>query len=101
MIRLLRSGLRPYWKQITVVMVLLLVQAIANLYEVQVRKSNYSAERHHIRSQRFFYGMLAAQLGVIIATFAIAARKRNLLWALAAAAGSAAVAFAIYVYVCV
>ena len=76
-------------------------QAIANLYEVQVRKSNYSAERHHIRSQRFFYGMLAAQLGVIIATFAIAARKRNLLWALAAAAGSAAVAFAIYVYVCV
>ena len=32
MIRLLRSGLRPYWKQITVVMVLLLVQAIANLY---------------------------------------------------------------------
>ncbi len=32
MIRLLRSGLRPYWKQITVVLVLLLVQAIANLY---------------------------------------------------------------------
>jgi ATP-binding cassette subfamily B multidrug efflux pump len=31
-IRLLRSGLRPYWKQITVVLVLLLVQAIANLY---------------------------------------------------------------------
>ena len=32
MIRLLRSGLRPYWRQILVVMVLLLVQAIANLY---------------------------------------------------------------------
>jgi len=31
-IRLLRSGLRPYWRQILVVMVLLLVQAIANLY---------------------------------------------------------------------
>src|SRR5262245_21777664 len=46
-------------------------QAIANLYELQVRKSNMSAERHHARSQRFFFGMLAAQLGVIISTFAI------------------------------
>ena len=35
---------------------------------------------------------------VIIATFSIAAQKRNLLWSLAAAAGLAAVAFAIYVY---
>ena len=73
-------------------------QAIANFYELQVRKSNISAERHHYRSQRFFYGMLGAQLGVIIATFAIAARQRNLLWSLAAAAGLLAVAFAIYVY---
>ena len=32
MIRLLRERLRPYWRQIAVVMVLLLVQAIANLY---------------------------------------------------------------------
>ena len=73
-------------------------QAIANLHELQVRKSNTSAARHHTRSQRFFYGMLAAQLGVIISTFAIAARQRNLLWSLAAAAGLLAVAFAIYVY---
>ena len=73
-------------------------QAIANFYELQVRKSNISAERHHNRSQRFFYGMLAAQLGVIIATFAIAARQRNLLWSLAAAAGLLAIAFAVYVY---
>jgi hypothetical protein len=73
-------------------------QAIANLYELQVRKNNISAERHHTRSQRFFYGMLAAQMAVIIATFAIAARKRNLLWSLAAAAGMAAISFAIYVY---
>jgi hypothetical protein len=73
-------------------------QVIANLYEVQVRKNNLSAERHHTRSQRFFYGMLAAQMAVIMATFAMAARKRNLLWGLAAAAGVAAVAFAAYVY---
>jgi hypothetical protein len=57
-----------------------------------------SAERHHRRSQRFFYGMLGAQLGVIVSTLAMAARKRNLLWSLAAVAGSAAIAFAIYVY---
>ena len=73
-------------------------QAIAGLYELQVRKSNISAERHHDRSQRFFFGMLAAQLGVIVSTLAMAARQRNLLWALAAAAGLLAVAFAIYVY---
>lgn len=73
-------------------------QSIANLYELQVRKNNISAERHHKRSQKFFFGMLAAQAAVIIATFALAARKRSLLWSLAAAAGVAAVLFAIYVY---
>ncbi len=73
-------------------------QAIANLYELQVRKSNISAERHHARSQRFFFGMLAAQLGVIVSTLAMAARQRNLLWGIAAAAGLLAIAFAIYVY---
>jgi hypothetical protein len=73
-------------------------QAIANFYELLVRKSNISAERHHNRSQRFFFGMLAAQLGVIVSTLAMAARQRNLLWALAAAAGLLAIAFAVYVY---
>jgi len=73
-------------------------QAIASLYELQVRKNNLSAERHHSRSQRFFYGMLGAQLAVIISTFSIAARQRNLLWTLAAAAGVTALIFAAYVY---
>jgi len=73
-------------------------QAIANLYELQVRRSNLSAERHHARSQKFFFGMLGAQFGVIVSTFAMAARNRNLLWSLAAAAGLLAIAFAIYVY---
>jgi hypothetical protein len=73
-------------------------QTIGVLYEEQVRQSNATAERHHERSQRFFYGMLAAQAGVIIATFAIAARKRNLLWTIAAAAGLIAVLFAVWVY---
>jgi hypothetical protein len=73
-------------------------QAIASLYELQVRKNNISAEHHHGRSQKFFYGMLGAQLAVIISTFSIAARQRNLLWTLAAAAGVTAFIFAGYVY---
>ena len=64
-----------------------------------MRKSNISAERHHARSQRFFYGMLAAQCAVIIATFAIAARQRNLLWSIAAVVGLLAIILAVYVYV--
>lgn len=73
-------------------------QAIAGIYELQVRKSNIEAERHHQRSARFFYGMLAAQMGVIISTFSLAAQKRNWLWSFAAAAGLIAVSFAVYVY---
>jgi hypothetical protein len=73
-------------------------QSIANLYELQVRKINVSAERHHRRSGKFFFGMLAAQAAVIVSTFAIAAQKRNFLWSLAAVAGLAAISFAVYVY---
>ena len=73
-------------------------QAVANLYELQVRQSNMAAERHHRRSERFFFGMLAAQAAVITATFALAARQRSLLWGLAAGVGVVAVAFAVYVY---
>ena len=73
-------------------------QAIANIYELQVRQNNLSAEKHHNRSKNFFFGMLASQMAVIISTFAIAARKKSLLWSLAAAAGAAAVCFSIYVY---
>ncbi len=75
-----------------------LTSDVARLYELQVAKANAQAERHHLRSQRFFFGMLAAQAAVIVATFALAARKRNLLWGVAAGAGVIAVAFAIYVY---
>jgi hypothetical protein len=72
--------------------------AVAGIYELQVRQNNYTAEQHHRRSGNFFFGMLAAQLAVIVSTFAIAARQRNFLWSVAATAGSAAVAFSVYVY---
>jgi hypothetical protein len=71
---------------------------VANIFELQVRQNNYSAEEHHQRSGQFFFGMLAAQLGVIVSTFAIAARQKNFLWSLAAAAGAVAVGFSVYVY---
>lgn len=73
-------------------------QTVASLIEIQVRKSNLSAERFHERSKKFFYGMLGAQMAVIFSTFAIAASKRSFLWGLAAAAGIAALLFAGYVY---
>jgi hypothetical protein len=73
-------------------------QAIAGIYELQVRKSNLTSERHQRRSVRFFYGMLGTQAAVIVSTLAMAARKRNFLWGLAAGAGLLALAFAIYVY---
>ena len=73
-------------------------QTVAGIYELQVRQGNASAEKHHRRSGKFFFGMLAAQMGVIISTFAIAARQKSFLWAVAAAAGAAAVSFSVYVY---
>jgi hypothetical protein len=74
-------------------------QSVAAVYELQVRKSNLIAERHHRRSQKFFFGMLAGQAGVIISTFAMAARKRNLLWTLAAGVGLVALLLSIYVFI--
>jgi len=73
-------------------------QAVAHVYELQVRQSNLRAERHRRRSQQFFFGMLIAQAAVVVSTFSLAAHKRSFLWMLAAGAGLAAIAFSIYVY---
>lgn len=73
-------------------------QSVARLLDLQVRQSNLAAERHQRRSTRFFYGMLGAQAAVLVSTFALAARRRSLLWSLAASAGLGAVSFAAYVY---
>jgi hypothetical protein len=73
-------------------------QAAAELYEVQVRKSGITSERHRTRSKNFFYGMLAAQAGVTIASLSLAVRKKSILWSLAGLAGLGAVIFGGYVY---
>jgi hypothetical protein len=71
----------------------------AEMYEIQVRKSSALSERHRDRSKDFFFGMLAAQAGVTIATLSLAVKHKSVLWALASLTGLAAVLFAVYVHV--
>ena len=73
-------------------------QQTAYLYEVAVRKTSWQSDRSLIRSRYFFYGMLAAQAAVLIATFSLAVRERSWLWVLAATIGILALFYAGYVY---
>ncbi len=73
-------------------------QAVAGLYELNVRKASLASDRHRDRSTKFFLAMLAAQAGVTIATFSLAVRLRSVLWSMATVAGLAALGFAAYVY---
>lgn len=69
------------------------------LYELRVRRSGVESDRHRERSKNFFYSMLLAQLGVTVASLALARRQRRSLWLFAAFAGLAAVCFSSYIYV--
>jgi hypothetical protein len=73
-------------------------QVSAWLHEIQVEKSGLLSERHRYRSSLFFFGMLAAQAGVTIATITLALRRRSILWTLATLAGLTAVVLSGYVY---
>jgi len=73
-------------------------QRIAGLYEIEVHQSSFRSDRHRSRSKLFFYGMLCAQAGVAIASLSLAARQRNVLWALAGLAGTTALVLSLYVY---
>jgi hypothetical protein len=70
----------------------------AGLYEVQVHLNSLNSARHRTRSKLFFFGMLAAQAGVTVASLSLAVRQRNILWGLAGLAGIGAVLFSGYVY---
>jgi hypothetical protein len=76
-------------------------QETAYLYEVLVREAAFNSDTLKTRSQNIFYGMLAAQGGVTVATFTLAMRKRSFLWGLATAAGLAAVTIGAYSFVAV
>jgi hypothetical protein len=73
-------------------------QQTAYLYEVMVRKTDWESERHRVRSRYFFFGMLAAQAAVTIATLSLAVKERSWLWTMAATIGVLALAYAGYVY---
>ncbi|HKI33015.1 MAG TPA: DUF4337 family protein [Gemmataceae bacterium] len=72
-------------------------QAVAGLYELDVRKASLESDRHRERSTHLFYAMLAAQAGVTIATFSLAVRYRSVLWGLAALAGLGALGIGAFV----
>jgi Domain of unknown function (DUF4337) len=73
-------------------------EELAWLYEIQVTRSDVTAERHRQRSRFFFYGMLASQAGVTIASLALAMRHKSVLWSTATIAGIGAMIFSAYVY---
>ncbi len=73
-------------------------QHAASLYAVRVARSSLISDTHRLRGQLFFFGMLGAQAGVAIASLALAARQKSLLWSLAALAGLGAMALSTWVF---
>jgi hypothetical protein len=73
-------------------------QAVGFLYEVRVRWSAAESDRHRDRSEKFFYAMLAAQVGATVSALGLARKHKSLLWALAGLAGVVSVAIGAYVY---
>lgn len=73
-------------------------QWIGFLLEVRVKHSTEESDRHRQRSENFFLAMLAAQVGGVGSSLALARKKRSILWLVAGLAGLAATAFGAYVY---
>jgi hypothetical protein len=73
-------------------------QRLAELYEVQVHRNGALSDMHRTRSKNFFFGMLGAQAGVAISSFALAARQKSVFWMLATILGIGALLFSGYVY---
>jgi hypothetical protein len=73
-------------------------QWVGYLFEVRVKTSSVQSDRHRHRSENFFIAMLAAQVGAVGSSLALARKRRNVLWLLAGGAGLAAVGFGGYVY---
>ena len=71
---------------------------VGYLYEVRVAASTAESDRHRVRSERFFYAMLAAQLGAVVSSLALARKRQSALWLIAGLAGMVAVGFGGYVY---
>ena len=74
-------------------------QQLGFLYEVRVKSSVVQSDRHRVRSEYFFYAMLAGQAGATLAALALARKHRSGLWLFAAFVGAVSLAFGGYVYV--
>lgn len=73
-------------------------QGVGFLYEARVKISTAESDRHRERSKNFFYAMLAAQVGAVVSSLAMARKQKSALWLLAALAGLVAVVIGAYVY---
>jgi hypothetical protein len=74
-------------------------QWVGYLLEVRVKHSTEESDRHRQRSENFFFAMLAAQIGGVGSSLALARKRRSVLWLVAGIAGLAAIGFGAFVYV--
>ncbi len=74
-------------------------QWVGYLLEVRVKHSTEESDRHQQRSGNFFFAMLAAQIGGVGSSLALARKRRSVLWLVAGIAGLVAAGFGAFVYV--
>lgn len=74
-------------------------QWVGYLLEVRVKHSTEESDRHRQRSENFFFAMLAAQVGGVGSSLALARKRRSVLWLVAGIAGLVAAGFGAFVYV--
>lgn len=74
-------------------------QWVGFLLEVRVKYSTEESERHQRRSENFFFAMLAAQVGGVGSSLALARKRKSVLWLVAALFGLVAVGIGAFVYV--
>lgn len=72
-------------------------QKAAYLYDVQVLRASARSDKHLQRSFYFMLAMLIAQIGVTIASTAMAMRRKLPLWGVAALSGFVSILFGVYV----
>ena len=73
-------------------------QGIGYLYEARVKVSTAESDRHRKKSEHFFYAMLAAQVGAVISSLALARKTKSALWVFASLIGLVSLGIGAYVF---
>ena len=73
-------------------------QEVGFLYEARVKVTTAESDRHRSKSQKFFYAMLAAQIGATISALALARKTGSALWLFAGLVGLASLGIGAYVF---